>query len=739
MVQKEAKIKPLRPEFLRDLSTHVEKSFEIANNGEGVSNELWSTELKAFLDAQTLKSLFFSEEWVYIVCDLIASKISSQPLKVVNTQTVDGGEVVTPLPDHPLNELIEQPNEWQDYSQWMYSTAVELFLMGNAIVWYAPRSGQLMTVPTESIAMDFDPQGKLRGYFVTSTQEEGAPELNINKTNTQFFSVKDIIHVRRPNPSSLLWGLSPWVPGRKSILFQRYSSDYLNAFYLKQATPGLALSLDRTVNEDVALRQLRSFEVAYQGRKNTRRTLVLPKGVSATTLTHSLSDQKLIDHINQNRETICALLKVPKHELGLQTAGSLGSEEYKTALKNFWEATLIPGMKFIAGALSKFFQKKLGEGNSFRFDLSQVEALKDNILQQADLAIKMLQAGLSVNEVRARVWKEAPSVLAGSDDPFVMAKPAAPVSNFSAMSAPVVQQLALDTQQALPATQKINFTPEVEAIRSAFSHKINEEESRTIQGLTDEAIKLLVGMTEEAIDVVLESNKSMPIIQIKELPSKRVLERRIESALISKYEESWSNTVAKTLKQSVDLGYDQSLQMVFNARAREEVAVLRDRDTDKRRNILQARGLDSFAHISTTQTEAIMLQIEKGVAGGESITNIMRSVARALGTPENLLSRAERIARTETLTAVSIGQAAAVENAKEVIPGLKKGWMNSGDDRVRDAHKSPLHGEVVGVDEKFSNGLRYPRDTNALDAAEVINCRCTLLLLPPGEKLEIPE
>ena len=342
----DSKVIAINPQVARELSNYVEKSWDMANSGDAVGNELWSSELRAFLDAHTLKSLFFSEDWVFIITDLIANKISAQPLKVMrSTMNQDGTESVEEDPEHPLNELLEQPNDWQDYSQWMYNTCVELYLMGNAIIWHAPRSGQLITMPTENVSLNFNDDGSVASYEVSQVRndESGIREL----TSTQSFKVDEIIHLRRANPSSLLWGLSPFIPGRKSILFNRYSTDYLNAFYLKQATPGLALSLDRSVNEDVALRQLRSFEVAYQGRKNMRRTLILPKGVDAKPLTHSLGDQKLIEHIELNRETICGLLKVPKHELSLQAAGSLGSEEHKMALRNFWEATLIPGMRTI--------------------------------------------------------------------------------------------------------------------------------------------------------------------------------------------------------------------------------------------------------------------------------------------------------------------------------------------------------------------------------------------------------
>lgn len=723
----ETKVQKIGPQFVTELDNLMQKGWDMS--GDGATNELWSSEFKAFLDGVTLKSLFFSEDWVYIIVDLAASKISSQPLRVVKSVVQGDETVLEPVPEHPLNALLRQPNEWQDYAQWMYNTVVELLLMGNSVMWHAPRSGQILTIPTETISMDFDAKSRIRGYMVHQNQEESGFGVPL-----QTFKPENIIHVRRPNPSSLLWGLSPFIPGRKSVLFNRYSTDYLNAFYLKQATPGLALSLDRSVNEDVALRQLRSFESAYQGRKNQRRTLILPKGVTATTLTHSLSDQKLIDHINQNRETIIALLKVPKHEVGLQTAGSLGSEEYKTALRNFWEASLIPAMKFIEGALTKFFQKELGEGTSFKFDLSGVEALKEDMKMQAEIAVQLLNAGLTINEVRQRIWKQEPSTTKGSDDPYILVGKL-PVFGAPAAAAPAP---AIEEPEAkmLPQKTKLTMTPQIENFRNHVVKQLIDEEESTLGVLAKSAVELLVGMTAEAIDVVLESNKSAPAM--KALPPKRVLSRRIQKALSEKFEEEWKDQVAKTLMKSVELGYSQQLQLVFNEKDRAAVEALRERDAKGRRIILEARGLEAFDQISKTHTERIMAAIEKGTAEGQSVSRIMRSVAELLGTPGQLAGKAETIARTETLTAVSIGQAAAMKNAKEVIPGLKKAWLTAGDNRVRDSHAA-LQGDVVDVDEKFENGLSHPRDVESTDPAEVINCRCTLLMIPPGETLEIPK
>jgi SPP1 gp7 family putative phage head morphogenesis protein len=51
----------------------------------------------------------------------------------------------------------------------------------------------------------------------------------------------------------------------------------------------------------------------------------------------------------------------------------------------------------------------------------------------------------------------------------------------------------------------------------------------------------------------------------------------------------------------------------------------------------------------------------------------------------------------------------------------KKEWLATMDSRVREAHAA-MNGEVVGIDEAFSNGSMYPDEPN---------CRCTILPVLP--------
>jgi len=82
--------------------------------------------------------------------------------------------------------------------------------------------------------------------------------------------------------------------------------------------------------------------------------------------------------------------------------------------------------------------------------------------------------------------------------------------------------------------------------------------------------------------------------------------------------------------------------------------------------------------------------------------------------------RAERIARTESLRAINRGSHQVYMESDNVT---HKQWNTTMDGKERESH-GIINGEVVRVNEPFSNGLMYPLDPTG-PAYEVVNCRCT--------------
>ena len=111
-------------------------------------------------------------------------------------------------------------------------------------------------------------------------------------------------------------------------------------------------------------------------------------------------------------------------------------------------------------------------------------------------------------------------------------------------------------------------------------------------------------------------------------------------------------------------------------------------------------------------------QMKEGVKQGWSTAELQQAIMD-IGVFAS--ARALRIARTVTGAAASQGQWLS----GKMVGASHKLWSTAEDAHVRPRHQK-LNGQKVGIDEKFSNGGRYPGDS-LLSAAERINCRCALM------------
>jgi len=702
----------------------------------------WNEEEKAFVDKTMLKLLFQDEGWVYTVVDLIACKISNQPLKVYQKLEENGKKVIKEAPDHPFNKVLELPNPMQSYFDWMYCIAVDLNLCGDAFLLKAFGTDSIYHLPSETMQIFIGTEGDLLRFDRFASNIEGGRKL------VRSFAVDEIIHIRRPNASSFFQGFSPFTAGRKSILFNRYSLEYLNNYYLKGASSGLILELSKDANPANAQRLLRSFELAYLGRKNQRRVKILPQGVTAKNLGETLASQELKDYLAMNKEDILALLKVPKHEVGLQSAGSLGSEEYKTAVKNFWEATLKPAMGLIKGALNRKLADKLGESYFLDFDLSGVEALKDNEIQKGEIAKGMLQTH-TINEVRETLYSLGK--IEGGDIIPSLQPPAMPSFGFGLNPKPELAAPKEEEQPIInmPEKQRIEiFTDQAEKLIKASGDwferrksKIEEVTKKPMAEVTDMFLGLFA---DQAIEVIKNLDKivkkSMNIHD--EEKTKKVIDAAIKEQIRSLKEPLW-------LKEKAQI--DEYVRMTFDhpAYAADQGIIdkIKEKTQKQAEAFIKERNDYIFELLNRKTSDDIYRIIANSSKTSSTITQLADAISQSYANPEKMLWRGERIARTEVLTILSKTQDIATKEAAKLIPGLRKMWISTFDNRTRGnpaglyadskADHWELHGQIRNENEDFNdtrNGdsLAFPRDPKG-KAESVIQCRCTHIVLPAKE------
>ena len=221
--------------------------------------------------------------------------------------------------------------------------------------------------------------------------------------------------------------------------------------------------------------------------------------------------------------------------------------------------------------------------------------------------------------------------------------------------------------------------------------------------------------------------------------------RRLRKALET-LEKQYTDAAVTELLSVMEMGYQSQLVLPFNMPNEDRIQALYEQGRNRRPLILEERGLNSFADISKTTNDAIVKRVAFGVTENQTLEEIARDINKYFD--ELTPARAMTIARTEVLTAASLGQAAAMADAAEVIPDLRKAWFSGRDERTRgnpdglypkSAHDHwSMNGQVKRQDQPFvdpRSGIKldYPRDPEAGDAGAVINCRCSMIVFPAAE------
>jgi hypothetical protein len=142
--------------------------------------------------------------------------------------------------------------------------------------------------------------------------------------------------------------------------------------------------------------------------------------------------------------------------------------------------------------------------------------------------------------------------------------------------------------------------------------------------------------------------------------------------------------------------------------------------------ILQGYSADLIGGLKSDLFKKVNSEITLGIMGQKPQFEVMKAIGTSLedkGIFKSIFHRAEAITRTETAKVQSMSRQARINAvvAGGTDPEMKwmKKWISSGKAHPRPTHE--IDGEVVAVDEPFSNEILYPH-APGLPAAEVVNC-----------------
>jgi HK97 family phage portal protein len=285
-------------------------------------------------------------DWVYDSIGLYSDPVSTAPYtlerpdgtKLVRTKT-DGTPPEYKVGPAELYKLLDKPNPYMLYDEFMALLVIDLLLVGNHYWfkwnWNTPAAALYRLAPSH-VKIKPGPYGP-EGY---EYQPPGAPRpLKIKPEN--------IVHFRRPNPHSQWYGLGVIQGAGRSMDLELAITDTMASYYENKADPSLIVQSERRVPRDVFNKLRAQLRARVSGSPNAGELLVLEAGLKASSLSTSASDA-LFDRLGKmSRDRVLTKFRASPLLFGLMDESS-GSNKVSDARREFDNYTLRPFMEKVA-------------------------------------------------------------------------------------------------------------------------------------------------------------------------------------------------------------------------------------------------------------------------------------------------------------------------------------------------------------------------------------------------------
>lgn len=232
--------------------------------------------------------------WPYVVVNKLARATARLPFPVYER----GEKGRTKRPDHPMAQLLQNPNQaMSGYQLWLWTSSMR-DIFGEA-VWFKQRTG-----------------GRVAGLYplhpsAMSVGDSGAWSFDNGKFRMTDIDDTDLVWFNHFNPESMTRGLSPLEPLRSTLENEWSARTATSSFWQRGARPGTALVHPKTLSQPAQDRLKAQMDSISAGADKTGVTVVLEEGMEPKTLQLTAEEAQYIETRKLNREEVCAAYDVP--------------------------------------------------------------------------------------------------------------------------------------------------------------------------------------------------------------------------------------------------------------------------------------------------------------------------------------------------------------------------------------------------------------------------------------------
>lgn len=327
--------------------------------------------------------------WVYACIRYIADSASS--VTWVVQERNDEGEWVD-VPFHPLEALLANPNRWSTGHQFITRLTQHMYVGGNCIV------HQLRSVRDEVLELWILNPDRVKPVphpqeFISSYQfsASGSDPVDI--------SVDDIIHFMFSNPADPYWGLAPLKVIGRVVDTEVEAIRWWKVSLMNRCVKDGILTFKRSLSIAKWREARKELAEQHQGAGGARGPFVVGEDADYKPFTMTPAELDFIQSRKVNRVDICAVFGMPP-----PLVGDLEHTTYnnvKEARRIFWLDTMIPFISNLQQCLNKSLLPAFEDPLRYRiwYDLSNVEALRENLREKAEVSKILWNMGVPFNKL----------------------------------------------------------------------------------------------------------------------------------------------------------------------------------------------------------------------------------------------------------------------------------------------------------------------------------------------------
>ena len=314
---------------------------------------------------------------------------------VVQRRKADG--IWERVMDHPLEELIAEPNDSYDGDALWKATVLSYAMDGNAFWW------KVRNAYGEVIELWYIPHWMIRPIWpLDNSAFITAYQVTMGMQTPTLLLPRDVVHFRFGiDPEYPRLGLAPLKSVMREVESDMQAAEFSETIVGNMGVPGLIFAPkdnSQSITPD-QLKELRDYLQNASGGSNRGKNIVLGKATDVTQLGFDPNKIMLPNLRDISEERVCAILGIPAAVVGfgagLQTTkvGATMREVVKLA----WIQCLIPMQKTMARQLTKqLLPDFVAQTRRFRarFDMTEASSFQEEFDLRASTISRLVEKGI---------------------------------------------------------------------------------------------------------------------------------------------------------------------------------------------------------------------------------------------------------------------------------------------------------------------------------------------------------